>query len=60
MNKKEKKSQYDLAYQKQNVKQVSLKLNRITDASLVAYLESQPNIQGYIKRLIQEDIEKHT
>ena len=35
-----------------------LKLNRNTDAELIKQLESQTNIQEYLKRLIREDMEK--
>ena len=31
-----------------------------TDADLLAWLESQPNKQGYIKRLIREDMERRS
>ena len=37
---------------------VSLKLNRNTDADLIARLEAEPNKQAYIKALIRADIEK--
>ena len=36
----------------------SLKLNRKTDRELIEQLDKQENVQAYIKRLIQEDIEK--
>lgn len=29
-----------------------------TDADLLAWLDGQPNVQGYIKRLIREDMER--
>ena len=35
-----------------------LKLNRNTDAELIQQLESQQNIQEYLKRLIREDMKK--
>lgn len=37
---------------------VSLKLNRNTDAELIARLEAEPNKQAYIKALIRADIER--
>lgn len=37
---------------------VSLKLNRNTDAELIARLETEPNKQAYIKALIRADIER--
>ena len=35
-----------------------LKLNRNTDKDLIQHLESQPNIQEYLKRIIRDDIKK--
>ena len=35
---------------------VSLKLNRATDEDILTHLASVSNRQGYIKRLIREDI----
>lgn len=48
------KAEYDRA----NTVQVKLKLNKRTDAALLRRLEQQSNKQGYIKALIQKDIEK--
>lgn len=45
-------------YDAANTKQVHLKLNKVTDADILAHLERQENIQGYIKRLIREDMER--
>lgn len=42
-------------YDSANTKQFVLKLNRRTDADLIARLESVGNIQGYIKELIRKD-----
>ena len=35
---------------------IQLKLNRETDADIIDQLESVENIQGYIKKLIRQDI----
>lgn len=43
-------------YDRENTKQVMLKLNRRTDADILAALEREPNVQGYIKRLIRADL----
>lgn len=43
-------------YDRENTKQVMLKLNRRTDADILAALEREPNVQGYIKRLIRTDL----
>lgn len=46
-------ARYDAA----NTVQVKLKLNSRTDSDILAALESQENKQGYIKRLIREELE---
>jgi hypothetical protein len=43
-------------YDEQNTKQIRLKLNLKTDADILEKLSSVGNKQGYIKRLIREDI----
>lgn len=45
-------------YDKENVKGVFLKLNKNTDKDILEKLWSEENVQGYIKRLIREDIKK--
>ena len=45
-------------YEKENLRQIRLKLNRKTEPKMIEWLEKQENIQGYIKRLIREDMEK--
>ena len=44
-----------MKYDKANVKQVKLSLNKKTDADVIAILESKDNVQGYIKELIRKD-----
>ena len=43
-------------YNKENTVQISLKLNRSTDADLIDSLNRVANKQGYIKELIRKDI----
>ena len=43
-------------YDAANTKQIHLKLNIKTDADILAQLEKQASVQGYIKDLIREDI----
>ena len=43
-------------WDKDNTKQVKFKFNLRTDADILAHLEAQPNVQGYVKRLIRADI----
>ena len=58
MTKKETKLQYDLNYQKQNIRQVKFVLNERTDKDIISYLEDKKPLQTYLKRLIREDIKK--
>ena len=44
-------------YDKQNTKQMVLKLNIKTDAKIIEHLKAQDNKQGYIKALILKDLE---
>lgn len=44
-----------MKYDKVNVKQVKLSLNKKTDADVIAILDSKDNVQGYIKSLIRND-----
>ena len=43
-------------YNKENTVQISLKLNRTTDADLIDRMNRIENKQGYIKELIRRDI----
>ena len=45
-------------YDKENTTRINLKLNNKTDADIIRQLKSQESIQGYIKRLIREDMKK--
>ena len=50
--------EYMKNYEKENLRQIRLKINRKTEQDLLAWIEKQRNIQGYIKQLIREDMEK--
>ena len=55
----EQKAKHVLAtvkYNKTNVKQIKLNLNRKTDADIIEALDAVPNTQGYIKDLIRKDL----
>lgn len=54
------KRKTNMDYDRKNTKLVGMKLNRNTDADILNFLEKQGNIQGYLKRLIREDIKKET
>lgn len=45
-----------MKYNRTHVKQVKMDLNRKTDADIIAHLESLPNVQGYLKQLIRNDM----
>ena len=45
-------------YDAENTRQVHLKLNRNTDKDVLARLDEVQSKQGYIKRLIREDLAK--
>lgn len=45
-------------YDQENTVRYSLKFNVNTDADIINVLETKDNKQGYIKQLIQDDIEK--
>ena len=46
-------------YEKENIRQIRLKINRKTEPELLEWIEKQGNIQGYIKRLIKRDMEEN-
>lgn len=51
------------AYDRENTRRINLKLNNKTDADIIEWLEDRKDdegIQGAIKRLIKEQIEKET
>lgn len=50
-------NEYLNQYEKENIRQIRLKINRKTEPDLLEWIEKQPNIQGYIKRLIRDDME---
>lgn len=43
-------------WDKENTRQVKFKFNLRTDADILAHLDAQQNVQGYVKRLIRDDI----
>ena len=47
-------AKYDAA----NTKSFLLKLNRKTDADIIAFLEQQPNKLSYMKKIIRDDMQK--
>lgn len=53
-----KRSIRDARYNAKASSRYSLKLNRATDADLIAKLDSVPSVNGYIRQLIRENIER--
>lgn len=49
----------DARYNAKSSKHYGLKLNRTTDAELIQRLEAVSSMNGYIRRLIREDIERN-
>ena len=47
-----------IKYQKESMLRLTLALNRKTDAELIARLEASGNKNGYMRRLMSEDIDK--
>lgn len=46
-------------YDAANTRQIKFKFNRKTDADILAQLDAVPNKQGYIKKLIREDLKNN-
>lgn len=53
-DKKKAHVQAAMKYNKENVKQVKINLNRKTDADIIKFLETQGNVQGLIKTLLRD------
>lgn len=53
------KSLRDARYDAKSSTRYALKLNNRTDADLIARLESVASVNGYIRRLIREDIRRN-
>lgn len=51
------KIDYNIQYQKDNVKQIKLTFNINTEKDLIKQIDKQENKQGYIKKLIRQDME---
>ena len=49
---------YTNAYIETHQRQIKLKINRDTEPEMLSWVLGQKNIQGYIKRLILEDMQR--
>lgn len=54
----EKKSKYDQKYMRDNVMSFRFQINRKTEPDILEWFNQQPNRNGYLKRLIREDMER--
>lgn len=45
-------------YDRENTTQIKMKLNNKTDRDIIEHLQKQHNKQGYIKKLIRDDMQK--
>ena len=52
------KRKTNMDYDRKSTKLIGMKLNKNTDADILAFLAKQENIQGYLKQLIREDMKK--
>lgn len=50
--------EYQREYEKQFQRAIKLKINSKTEPELLEWLLRQENMQGYIKRLIREDMKR--
>ena len=51
-----KQKAYIVDYNKENTKRVNFTLNLNYDADIIAYLDTLPNKNGYLKQLIRDDM----
>lgn len=49
-----------MKYNAANTKQIIIRLNKRTDADILATLAARENVQGYIKALIRADVSEPT
>ena len=48
------KKDYDIEYQKQNIRRINFALNKETDADILDFLDKQTNVNGFLKSLIRD------
>ena len=47
-----------MKYEKANIRRIVLKLNKNTDQDIITFLDAQKSVNGEIKRILREYIEK--
>lgn len=50
----EKKKQYNAEYQRKNMKQITIMLNRNTDKDMIDFIDKQEHKQQFFKKLIKK------
>lgn len=58
MVRSEKQKAYIEAWQKEHIRRVVIKLNKRTDADIIAQLDKEESKQGYIKQAIREKMSR--
>lgn len=53
------KAEYNLEYEKNTMRKVMVRFHNVHDIEMIKWIESKPSMQGYIKNLIQADMNKH-
>ena len=53
------RNQYRGEWDKENTRRIRFKLNLRTDADILEKLDAEPNLAGYLKRLVREDIARN-
>ena len=53
------KTKATIKYNREKVRRFSMNLSPV-DTDMIKWLESKDNITGYLKRLVCEDMEKHS
>ena len=54
------RTEYMVNYVRKNICRFELRLNKNRDSELIEYLNSQPSVNGYLKKLIENDLKKGT
>lgn len=52
------KIKYNSDYILSNYRRIALRLHNIHDVEMIKWMESKPNKQGYLKELIQADMDR--
>ncbi len=58
MNVRESDYRASRKYRSANCRQINIELNKKLDEDVLVWLDSQENKQGYLKKLIREDMER--